>query len=167
MKKWVSFQFTWQWWFHPPDFELWWCALEVGRIHEFTRPTFLHLTELYATIFPPRRGFLVNSSESRWPWEAQLKAFAKAYRSKQDIEPVPAFFGDMGKECESRLFFFQRKLILRVLWYLNGETRCLGFEDREVFLRFSLSQIPAVWFEGWGDWSRQYIATHSRGHPKM
>lgn len=63
----------------------------------------------------------MNSSESCLPWEAQLKAFAKAYRSKQDIEPVPAFFGDMGKGCEvffffsiffsreSRLIFFQRK----------------------------------------------------------
>lgn len=104
---------------------------------------------------PPPGGIPGELSESCLPWQAQLKAFAKAYRSKQDIEPVPAFFGDMGKDFVkfflSRLifsresidyFFFQRKLILRVFWYLNGETRCLGFQDREVFLRFHCCKFP-------------------------
>ena len=52
----------------------------------------------------PRGGIPGELSESCLPWEAQLKAFAKAYRSKQDIEPVPAFFGDVGKGCD--VFFF-------------------------------------------------------------
>ena len=90
---WLSFQFTWQWWFHPPEFCLVMCfGIRVDQLTEWSHD------------FPDRRGFLVNSSESCLPWEAQLKAFAKAYRSKQDIEPVPALEG-CGEGMWSFLFF--------------------------------------------------------------
>lgn len=104
---------------------------------------------------PPPGEFLVNSLKVVCLGRHNWKLLRRPTGVSKILSPCRHFLGIWGRILWSfflsRLifsresidyFFFQRKLILRVFWYLNGETRCLGFQDREVFLRFHCCKFP-------------------------